>query len=67
MNILITLVEVRRSKAIEGGEGSSYEKNTKIENELRKISNRLGLNFNNLDESIEEIIRKLIANYSKPI
>lgn len=54
-------------KAIEGGEGSSYEKNTKIENELRKISNRLGLNFNNLDESIEEIIRKLIANYSKPI
>lgn len=54
-------------KASEGGEGSSYEKNTKIENELRKISHRLGLNFNNLDELIEEIIRKLIANYSKPI
>ncbi|MBG3128669.1 hypothetical protein I4674_02460 [Proteus mirabilis] len=50
-----------------GGNGSNIKKNTMIENDLKKIFNRLGLHSNNLDESKDEVLRKYFANYFKHI
>lgn len=46
-----------------GGKGSNTKKNTMIENDLKKIFNKLGLNNDNLDESKDEVLRKYFANY----
>lgn len=50
-----------------GGSGVVSTKNTEIENDLKSIFSRLGLDTNNLDGSKDEVLRKYFSNYFEHI
>lgn len=50
-----------------GGNGSNTKEYTMIQNDLKKVFNKLGLNGDNLDESKDEVLRKYFANYFEHI
>lgn len=50
-----------------GGSGVVSTKNTEIENDLKGVFSRLGLDTNNLDGSKDEVLRKYFSNYFEHI
>lgn len=56
----ITNFERRNSN---DSKGYNSKKNTVIENKLKSIFNRLGLDGNDLEQSKDEVLRKYFANY----
>lgn len=50
-----------------GGSGVVSTKNTEIENDLKGIFSRIGLDANNLDGSKDEVLRKYFFNYFEHI
>lgn len=50
-----------------GGAGIVSTKNTEIENDLKGVFSRLGLDTNNLDDSKDEVLRKYFSNYFEHI
>ncbi|MEB6857517.1 hypothetical protein NA898_10790 [Proteus cibi] len=50
-------------KVTDGGNGTISTQKTVVENKLKGIFNRLGLNGDDLDKSKDEVLRKYFANY----